>query len=165
MKILLITLPRTGSTSLLKNLSEQYHLKAISEPFNSSIKNTEQYKNFDWNIANDICVKTHINHKDISFYLNFVKLFNKVILVSRKDLKLCAESLSYSNYFGNFSEKYEWVNTPNLMHNIKLVKKFDNDLKTLSELIDVNILYYEDLFDMNSENKLRKNDIKRKNLI
>jgi hypothetical protein len=165
MKILLITLPRTGSTSLLKNLSEQYHLKAISEPFNPSTKNLEQYENFDWNTANEICVKTHINHKDILFYSNFVKLFDRIILVSRKDLKLCAESLSYANYFGNFSEKYEWINTPNLIDNIRLVKKFDADLKKLSELININILYYEDLFDINSENKLRKNVVKRKNLI
>lgn len=165
MKILLITLPRTGSTSLLKNLSEQYNLKAISEPFNPSTKNLEQYENFDWDTANEICVKTHINHKDISFYSNFVKLFDRVILVSRKDLKLCAESLSYANHFGNFSEKYEWINTPNLMDNIKLVKKFDTDLKKLSELINIDILYYEDLFDINSENKLRKNVVKRKNLI
>jgi hypothetical protein len=165
MKILLITLPRTGSTSLLKNLSEQYHLKAISEPFNPSTKNLEQYENFDWNTANEICVKTHINHKDILFYSNFVKLFDRIILVSRKDLKLCAESLSYANYFGNFNEKYEWINTPNLIDNIKLVKKFDTDLKKLSELINIDILYYEDLFDINSENKLRRNDIKRKNII
>lgn len=165
MKILLITLPRTGSTSLLKNLSEKYNLKAISEPFNPSNKNLEQYENFDWNTANEICVKTHINHKDILFYLNFVKLFDRVILVSRRNLKLCAESLSYANYFDNFSEKYEWINTPNLIDNIKLVKNFDTDLKKLSELINIDILYYEDLFDMNSENKLRKNVIKRKNLI
>ncbi len=89
----------------------------------------------------------------------------RIILVSRKDLKLCAESLSYANHFGKFSEKYEWINTPNLIDNIKLVKKFDADLKKLSELINIDILYYEDLFDINSENKLRKNVVKRKNLI
>lgn len=165
MKILLITLPRTGSTSLLKDLSEKYNLKAISEPFNPSNKNLKEYENFDWNTASEICVKTHINHKDILFYSNFVKLFDRVILVSRRNLKLCAESLSYANYFDNFSEKYEWINTPNLIDNIKLVKNFDTDLKKLSELINIDILYYEDLFDMNSENKLRKNVIKRKNLI
>lgn len=165
MKIVLITLPRTGSTSLLKNISEEYNLEVINEPFNSSNDNLEKYKNFDWNNATEICVKTHINHKDISFYSDFVKLFDKVILVSRKNLKSCAESLSYANYFRNFSEKYEWVSTPNLNENIELVKKFDNDLKKLSNLISVNILYYEDLFDINSEDKLRKNDAKRKNLI
>jgi hypothetical protein len=165
MKILLITLPRTGSTSLLKSLSEEYNLKSISEPFNLSSKNIEEYKNFDWEAADGICVKTHINHKDILFYSNLVKLFDRVILVSRKNLKLCAESLSYANHFKNFSEKYEWVNTPNLVDNIKLVKKFDDDLKKLSELINIDVLYYENLFDVNSENRLRKHDIKRKNLI
>ena len=165
MKILLITLPRTGSTSLLKKIAEEYNLKPISEPFNSSINNLEKYENYDWINSNEICVKTHINHKDIVFYLDFVKLFDKVILVSRKNLKLCAESLSYATFFRNFTEKYEWINTPNLISTVKLVKKFDKDLKKLSELINIDVIYYEDLFDISSENKLRKNDIKRKAII
>jgi hypothetical protein len=165
MKILLITLPRTGSTSLLKSLSKEYNLKVISEPFNSSTKNIEEYENFDWQVADEICVKTHINHKDVPFYLEFIKFFDEVILLSRKDLNACAESLSYANHFQSFTEKYKWIKTPNLNENVKLVKKFDEDLKELSKLIKIKVLYYEDLFDINSENRLRKNDIKRKNLI
>jgi hypothetical protein len=164
-KILLITLPRTGSTSLLKKISEEKNLTSISEPFNSINGNLKKYEDFDWINTDNMCVKTHINHKDLQFYVNFVKLFNKVILLSRKDLKSCAESLSYANYFNNFSEKYTWTITPNLTDNIKLVKGFDKDLQKLSKLIDTDILYYEDLFDINSENKLRKNEHRRKNII
>ena len=165
MKVLLITLPRTGSTSLLKRISKEQKLNSIGEPFNNVNGNLEKYKDYDWKNINDICVKTHINHKDVTFYLKFIKFFDEVILLSRKDLNACAESLSYANYFQNFTEKYDWINTPNLDENIKLVKEFNKELEKLSKLINIKILYYEDLFNTESADKLRKNDIKRKNII
>lgn len=165
MKILLITLPRTGSTSLLKNISEEQKLNSISEPFNDINGNLEKYKDYNWKNTNNICVKTHINHKDISFYLEFIKYFDEVILLSRKDLNACAESLSYANHFQNFTKKYEWINTPNLNHAIKLVKEFNEELEELSKLTNIKISYYEDLFNSESKDKLRKNDIRTKNII
>ena len=56
MKILLITLPRTGSTSLLKQISTERGLNSISEPFNEVNNNIEKYKKFDWEFTNNICV-------------------------------------------------------------------------------------------------------------
>lgn len=165
MKILILALARSGSTSLLKRISEEQKLNSIGEPFNSVNGNLEKYKDYDWKNTNDICVKTHINHKDVTFYLEFIKFFDEVILLSRKDLNACAESLSYANYFQNFTEKYEWINTPNLNQNIKLVKEFDEELKKLSKLTNIKISYYEDLFNTESEDKLRKHVIKRKNII
>ena len=165
MKILLVTLPRTGSTSLLKKITEEHHLISINEPFNDVNGNLEKYKNYNWENTNDICVKTHINHKDVTFYLDFVKFFDEIILLYRKNLNACAESLSYANYFQNFTEKYDWINTPNLNENIKLVKEFNKELEKLSKLTNIKISYYEDLFNTESEDKLRKNDIKGKNLI
>ncbi len=165
MKILLITLPRTGSTSLLKKIGEEQNLISINEPFNNVNGNLEKYKYYNWENANNICVKTHINHKDVTFYLKFIKFFNEVILLSRKDLNALAESLSYANYFQNFTEKYKWIKTPNLNENIKLVKEFNEELEKLSKLTNIKISYYEDLFNLESEYKLRKNDFKRENLI
>jgi hypothetical protein len=164
-KILLITLPRTGSTSLLKKIGEEQNLISINEPFNNVNGNLEKYKYYNWENANNICVKTHINHKDVTFYLKFIKFFNEVILLSRKDLNALAESLSYANYFQNFTEKYKWIKTPNLNENIKLVKEFNEELEKLSKLTNIKISYYEDLFNLESEYKLRKNDFKRENLI
>ena len=88
-----------------------------------------------------------------------------MILLSRKDLNACAESLSYANHYQNFTEKYEWIKTPNLNKNIILVNEFDAELEKLSKLTNIKISYYEDLFNVESTDKLRKNDIKRKNLI
>ena len=165
MKILILALARSGSTSLLKRISEEQKLNSIGEPFNSVNGNLEKYKDYDWKNTNNICVKTHINHKNVTFYLEFIKLFDEVILLSRKDLNACAESLSYANHFQTFTEKYEWISTPNLNENIKLVKEFNKELEKLSKLTNIKISYYEDLFDSESKDKLRKNDFKRKNLI
>ena len=159
MKVLLITLPRTGSTSLLKTISEEQKLNPISEPFNDVNGNLEKYKDYNWKNTNDICVKTHINHKDVTFYLEFIKFFDKVILVSRRDLKACAESLSYAHHFKNFSEKYVWSVTPNFERTMEFVKKIDKDLHELSKLTNIDISYYEDLFDVNSEDRLRSRNI------
>lgn len=159
MKILLITLPRTGSNSLLKIISEEENLVPINEPFNSLPNKLKQYKNFDWKNTDNLCVKTHINHMDISFYLEFVQFFNKVILVSRRDLKACAESLAYAHHFKNFTDKYVWSMTPNFKHTMKFVEKINEDLRELSKLINTDISYYEDLFDVNSEHKLRSENV------
>jgi hypothetical protein len=155
MKILLISLPRTGSTSLLIKISNEENLISISEPFNDVNGNLEKYGNYDWGNVDNICVKTHINHKDNSFYLEFIKFFDKVILLSRKNLIECAESLSYANHYNIFSDKYIWHKTPNLEKNINLIIKYNDYLNELSKLINVNVTYYEDIFDINSNQKLR----------
>ena len=41
------------------------------------------------------------------------------------------------------------------MYNIELIKKFDKKLLELSKMINTNIIYYEDIFDVNSSNRLR----------
>ena len=159
MKILLITLPRTGSNSLLKIISKEENLVPINEPFISLPNKQKQYENFDWKTTDNFCVKTHINHMNISFYLEFIKFFDKVILVSRRDLKACAESLSYAHHFKNFSEKYVWSVTPNFERTMEFVKKIDKDLHELSKLTNIDISYYEDLFDVNSEDRLRSRNV------
>jgi hypothetical protein len=165
MKILIISLPRTGSTSLLKKISIENNLKPIGEPFNNTNNNIEIYKNFDWNTENNFVVKTHINHMSLDFYIDFVKLFDKIILLSRLNLKECAESLAYAAHYKDYASEYKWHKTPNLEKNIQLVNSFSEKLIELSKLINVEISYYENIFDINSTEKLRKNDIKTKNII
>jgi hypothetical protein len=162
MKILLISLPRTGSTSLLNIISKEKKLISICEPFNEKNGNLEIYKNYNWENVNNICVKTHINHKSIKFYLKYIKFFDEVILLSRRNLTECGQSLAHASYFENFVEKYDWINTPNLNENIKFIIKFNEELIKLSNIINVKIIYYEDIFDINSNDRLRKN---KQNLI
>jgi hypothetical protein len=163
MKILLISLPRTGSTSLLAGLAKEFGLQEINEPFEDV--NIKKYEDYDWQAAKKICVKTHIHHRDFAFYIDFIKYFERVILLSRKNLRGCAESLAYSKFHHNYTEKYEWVKTPNLLGEILLVKEMHRDLERLSKSIGVEISFYEDLYDPKSAERLRKEDSGLSNLI
>ena len=43
MKILIIAIPRSGSTTLIKSLSKMLKIKRIDEPFNESLYENLQY--------------------------------------------------------------------------------------------------------------------------
>jgi hypothetical protein len=165
MKILIISLPRTGSTSYFNLLSQKYNLKSISEPFNDVLGNSEYNEKYDWSTETNICVKTHINQKDLNFYINFVNYFDEIILLSRKDLIACAESFAYAKYYNNFSEKYNWTSTKNFKKNVDLIKQYNNKLIELSKTLNKNIIYYEDIFNIDSTDRLRTNIHKNKKLI
>jgi len=156
MKTLIISLPRTGSTSLLASLAKESGLQEINEPFEDV--NIKEYEDYDWQARDKICVKTHIHHKDLAFYTGFVHYFERVILLSRKDLRECAESLAYAKFRGNYTEKYAWVKTHNLSGEILLVQKMHEDLERLAKQIGVEISYYEDLYDPKSAERLRECD-------
>ena len=156
MKILIISLPRTGSSFFCNYLANKNNLECIHEPFNE-VNNLEKYKNYNWNLNKNICVKTHINHKDINFYIEYVKNFDTIYLLSRKNLKDCAESFAYATYYNNFRDKYRWIPTPNLYKCIDLINEYNNKLIELSKLLNLDIIYYEDIFNISSDEKFRFN--------
>ena len=167
MKILIIELPRTGSTSLLNEYSLKYNLKKIEEPFN--IKNLEKLNENNLNEDN-IVLKTiidqiplhEINH--INYWFNKSKEFDKIILLSRKDLNACAESLSFLDYnkkYGfKYNEKYEWYLTPNFKKWYEYLVRVNKDLLILGKLLNIETTYYEDVFDLNSNERLRIGNLK-----
>ena len=163
MNILIISLPRTGSTELGKKLAIDNKLVYNFEPFNPLNKiNTQN------NIHNSV-VKTIIFHKPnsikesdrISWLIELVSKFEKTILLSRKDLKACAESWSYLNYkmkTSNFSSisPYIWEKTPNYDDAFYNIKLWNEELNHISEKTNIPITYYEDIYDLNDKNRLRK---------
>ena len=165
MKVLIISLPITGSTSLMKRIAEKDNLRTVFEPFGE----TNPYKpNLNYDILDNIVVKTMIfdviNQSDnnILFYKEFSKKFDKVILLSRRNLKECAESLAYmEKYVGNgyaLDRPYIWNETGlNVGGKYKFLQKQNQDLETLSSDLNIPITYYEDIFDMNSNERYRKN--------
>lgn len=165
MKVLIISLPRTGSTSLMKRIAESNNLKPIFEPF--GITNPTS-PNLNYDIVSDIVVKTMIfdtintSDDNIQFYTDFSKKFDEVILLSRKNLKECAESLAYmEKWVGNgytSHNQYVWDESGlNIDGKYEFVKRQNADLKKLSEILNVPITYYEDIFDINSNQRYRKN--------
>jgi hypothetical protein len=169
MRILLISLPRTGSNSLMKRYADEFNLKMIGEPFNS-INDDNSFK-----LDDNVIIKTIINQKPknvnncFDFYLNFSKNFDKVILLSRKDKDACAESLAFLNYHEKdgfkYNEKYEWYETPNISISKTFIVDCEKELIKLSNSLMIDIIYYEDIFEVNSKDRLRLRNLKSSKLL
>lgn len=172
MRILIISLPRTGSTSLMSKLSSQYNLKELEEPFN--IRNRKKLTKVDIN-GNDIVLKTIIDQIPpkqtdyLTYWYNTSKTFDKIILLSRRDLKACAESLAFLDYNEKkgfrYNEKYKWYWTENYDSKYEYLIKRNEELITLSEMLKIDITYYEDIYDINSSDRLRTDDLKPNKLL
>lgn len=180
MKILIISLPRTGSTSLLFKMADEYNVRPIFEPFHdgtNTFYNGETIWTYNKN-ENNVIVKTIVHHHPNN--LELVKEFNIIILLSRRNLKECAESNAYfakqvnsakeiilknnneykSGYKSYTPYFYDNISQREFETSFNFILKLDSELKKLSELLKIPITYYEDIFDVNSKDRLRKNKSK-----
>jgi len=156
MRILIISLPRTGSTSLLKKISKEKNLKPLFEPFDGT--NRIQYKKDEDNIV----VKTIVSHHPNN--LELLKNFDEVILLTRKNIGECIESHSYQTFYSktkkyNSNNPYVYEEVPiNVFEECKNdIINWDIQLRELSNITGISITYYEDLFNPKGENRLRLN--------
>lgn len=159
MKILIVSLPRTGSTSLMDKISKEKNLKPISEPFDERRTRTELFTE-DCVVKSIIKQHPHNVEDIVEWYYNFSLKFDELILLSRKDLQACWESLSYFTYnekYGFLStSEYYWENNPNIDYAKNYILECNDMINALSKRTSVHIQYYEDLFDVNSPERLRK---------
>ena len=162
MKILILAMSRTGSSSLQKRIAEDYKLKVIYEP------NFDATQNLDDQIEDNSVVKTILWHvpagvtNEMKWWIELTSKFDRVILLARRSLKDCAESISYLRYqrertFFNAKMKYVWNQTPNYAEVYTMVNEYYLKLLEISKILDVDITYYEDIFDVNSPDRLRSN--------
>lgn len=163
MNILIISLPRTGSTELGEKISIKHKLKYECEPFNKSnrLLDTTQLDN--------IVLKTIIFHlplyvnesNRINWLIELSKNFNEIILLSRRNLIDCAESWAYLQYYEKQKSfkadtPYLWERTPNYDEEFEFIKKCNFELECISQKLNIPITYYEDIYDENDSNRLRK---------
>jgi hypothetical protein len=165
MKVIIICLPRTGSSQLLDTVASNYKIKPFFESFSKNIPSTYFIK------KDNFVLKTVIHQSpvDVNFvsisdwYADFCKNFDEVILLSRRDLKQCSESLAYYMHHKdinksafNYDSEYFWEKTPNYNEMENYVFSMDNDLKDLSAKIGKEIIYYEDIYAESQNERLRK---------
>jgi hypothetical protein len=154
MSILIIALPRTGSTSLLYKLAKENALKPLFEPFDNTGR-------IQYNGEKNVVLKTIISHHPDNFELS--KEFNEVILLSRRNILECAQSHAYQTYFSkiknyNSNNQYYYEEVPSNIFELcyNHITMWNNDLNELSYRLNIPITYYEDMFDINSSARLRK---------
>lgn len=162
MSVLIIALPRTGSTELGRKLSIEHKLKYEFEPFNPILKlpYIDSYKN---NIVKTMIFHTPVfikEHERLDWLIRISNDFKKTILLSRKDLIACTESWSFLLYqtINGFksNQPYMWKKTPNYDDQLLFIKKCNEELNYLSTVLNIPITYYEDIYDVDDINKLRK---------
>lgn len=166
MSILIIALPRTGSSELVRTLSDKHKLKNIFEPFNP-IVGLPPLTDFK-----KIVLKTIIFHlpyyikeeNRINWLIGLTKEFDEVILLSRKNLTDCAESWSYllhkekqKSFKSN--QSYLWEKTPNYDKEYLNIIKWNDELTFISNELNIPITYYEDIYNPNDSGKLRKGNL------
>jgi hypothetical protein len=163
MNILIISLPRTGSTELGKDISNKHKLKYECEPFNGG---NRLFNNSD---LNNVVLKTILFHlpiyveesNRINWLIELSQNFNEVILLSRQNLIACAESWAYLIYNEGkrsfkANEPYLWEKTPNYNTEFQFIQKCNSELLYISEKLNIPLTYYEDIYDETHSNRLRK---------
>jgi hypothetical protein len=159
MSILIIALPRTGSTSLLYRLAKEKGLKPLFEPFDGS-------KRVSYNKEKDVVVKTIICHHNNN--LELTKQFDEVILLTRKNILECVESHAYQTYFSkkknyNSNMPYLYEEVPSEVFQLCYndIVKWNKDIIELSVKLEIPITYYEDIFNKDGGERLRMTGKKR----
>jgi hypothetical protein len=164
MSILIIALPRTGSSELGRRLSTYNKFKYEFEPFNPSVGllPLTDFKK--------IVLKTIIFHlpyyikeeNRINWLIELTKNFDEVVLLSRKNLTDCAESWSYLIYKEKSfksNQPYLWEKTPNYNEEYLNIIKWNEELTFISNELNIPITYYEDIFNPNDNDRLRKGNL------
>lgn len=166
MSILIIALPRTGSSELVRRLSDKHKLKNVFEPFypTSELPPLIDFKN--------IVLKTIIFHlpyyvkeeNRINWLIELSKNFEEIVLLSRKNLTDCAESWSYlihkeKQKSFKSSQPYLWEKTPNYDEEYRNILKWNDELRLISDILNIPITYYEDIYKSNEIGKLRKGNL------
>jgi hypothetical protein len=152
MSILIISLPRTGSTSLLYKLAKENELTPLFEPFDNSGR-------VQYNGEKNVVLKTIICHHPNN--LELISTFDKVILLNRRNLKELIESHSYQTHFSkknyNSNNPYVYKTPPQEIINLCTadILNWNEEINYLSEITKIPIIYYEDIFDSNSSDRLR----------
>ena len=173
MKVLIVGLPRSGTTSLQNSFSDQGYTK-INEPYNyaldiSNQKLVNKTINYDYPpkevIEEDnVIVKTIVGHiADIwehdwySFIIEFSKHFDKVILLDRLQFEEHLMSVVHLKYKLSKGEsvRQKWIrddiNDDFLAGYMaaggdELLKNDKAQLKRISDKLNIPITYYENLY-------------------
>jgi len=164
MSILIIALPRTGSSELGRRLSTYNKFKYEFEPFNPSV-GLPPLTDFKKIVLKTIIfhLPYYVNEENrINWLIELTKNFGEVVLLSRKNLIDCAESWSYlihkeKSFKSN--QPYLWEKTPNYDKEYGNIIKWNEELTFISNELKIPITYYEDIYNSNENGKLRKGNL------
>lgn len=168
MKILIVGVPRSGTTALL-NAIGYFRYKMIGEPFNHLVNNEfkYQYPMSELETYKNLCIKSIVLQKPfnvdselIDFYFNWSKSFDRIILLDRLDTEEHISSflnlwyrletgLSIWDKWQEDDVPIDWVESfkqGDTYQSLFLAKEI---LLRLSGKLQIPITWYEDLYGIN----------------
>lgn len=173
MKKLLLCLPRTGSTSLFTQMVADEKAIGVFNPLDGTGR-----ASIPWDRKETIIVKQNIIYpseiRDIKekskMYIEWASQFDEIRYLSRQDLQAHAESFAYMD---NNNDYYQYQKTKEgFLSNQKyiykpveqeqfdwaavLLQEHDQILRRVAAKLGGEIEYYEDLFDINSQDRYRQ---------
>ena len=158
MKILIIATPRSGSTKLLYTLANILKYNISLEPFNNEYANTT-LDDFQNQLNDNMVVKSLFLHypsdtnNRFDFYKDFIKNFDRVIVLTRQDIMKCYESWNHCmiNCKDNrWHNKYIYKETEFNEEYYNTIKEYISQIISFANINKLNITYYEDLYSGNS---------------
>jgi hypothetical protein len=156
MKIILLALPRTGSTSITNYVLETHkETFTIVEPFNTLLyKNPIPYSKL---IAhNSIFIKTmfadnppefqELSHKD--FVRKLHRDFDKVICLFRKNKKEHIESYAQAELTGKWARQYRYSDQASTLFDMlkSKIEVKEGEMIEVADELGLQKYYYEDLY-------------------
>lgn len=171
MKILILGIYRTGSTSLQYGISEQGYTP-IFEPYNQNRIHRKQYQfpMIELRGSNDIVVKcitdqipSNVFKNSIQFYSNFINSFDLTILLSRRNIEDHFISFLHQHYhrLNNMDSHKKYEVNMNLIYDYftsdfidkskeHLLIQYDT-IEKISSGTMIPITYYEDLYNSDKD--------------
>lgn len=156
MRILIIATPRSGSTFLTSTLARMLKVPSYQEPYNFGHPSAAS-QIYPKTLPENVIVKTMFSQIPLSekdsteFYLKEIQKFDKVILLSRLDVKASYESFNYrlkNNPKGNWHTKYFYSETKKDIPLYSSFLTWTNELIQFSNLINIEVSWYEDIFEI-----------------
>ena len=154
MKILILASPRSGSTILNRALSKILKLFPYGEPFNYGLQ--RQNFKYPFELRKKSVVKSLVfqvpegyDNSKGDFYDFYKDNFDRVILLTRKDIQKTYESYSYNTYHypnGNWPFKYWYEEVPFSYKLYNSVVRNHNKILDYGLKWNVPVTYYEDLY-------------------
>ena len=137
-KILIIASKRCGGTYLMKALATHYRCYAVSEP-----DKLEDY-------GNHVVVKANASKHTTEDLVNYSKNFDKVILLDRLNKEEQIQSATWMFHNDTSNVKWKWDNkligTPAYNKAVYEIELLTERLNALSQELEVEITYYEDIY-------------------
>ncbi len=162
MKILLIHTGRVGSRALTRALAKICECPSEEEPFQFKAKSKRSRKPsllYLKLLDSPYIIDNVISHASVDFHIKSIPIFDKTILITRKDIR--EQAISYAHAWKYLQDTNSWhqpyhdklseLTEDEIQTQVSILKNANKNLDTIAAEYELPIFYYEDLFSEDSK--------------